>query len=267
MVFDTLAANTYKAILVTEGFVNGRQANDNVTLNPLPQHSEDLSVRRQLHQNISSLQRLDNADCIQAYGSSALQSSHGSVLLVTSLNSTKNVLNTWDHGPFALDMAWIRPVKEWNLKASVREAANWAISSETRCHNLGHIGGNCPAAEAPIEYCLAQSLPAHCTVRISATILGVVIACNVVKIICLTTAVLSCGFQPLATVGDALSSFLDRPDPTTVDMPLLTFHDVDYDHHKKPHFTDLLANRPFKLQARRWGAATSGGRWCMALLL
>ena len=64
----------------------------------------------------------------------------------------------------------------------------------------------------PIQYCLAESLEEHCTVNISVPMLAIVIVCNALKIACFLTTAFVLKFRPLATIGDAISSFLENPD-------------------------------------------------------
>ncbi|KAK4900112.1 hypothetical protein LTR27_002875 [Elasticomyces elasticus] len=69
--------------------------------------------------------------------------------------------------------------------------------------------------DALIKYCLAETFPAHCAVHISSKLLIAVIVCNVLKIACMLATLCARRFRPLVNIGDAVASFLERPDPKT----------------------------------------------------
>lgn len=80
-----------------------------------------------------------------------------------------------------------------------------------------------------IEFCLVRPGPAPtCEISMNASLLGVVALLNSISLVA-TAAVLfrrPSSFQPLATLGDAISSFLEEPDPTTQGACLLSKTDV-----------------------------------------
>lgn len=87
----------------------------------------------------------------------------------------------------------------------------------------------------PIEYCLSEeNVSQHCTLQYIPTFLGIVVVCNVVKVFCMFTAekyLPRRSSRILATVGDAVASFLGRPDIHTENSCLLNFSD----HYKSAH--------------------------------
>ena len=66
-----------------------------------------------------------------------------------------------------------------------------------------------------IDYCLAQKVEEHCKLQFSLVIIVIVILCNLIKTICMGMTAWKRDWQPLVTLGDALASFLERPDLTT----------------------------------------------------
>jgi hypothetical protein len=81
---------------------------------------------------------------------------------------------------------------------------------------------------ASIDYCLVQEAtsPPTCTVNLHTSLLGVATLLNLVKVIVLATILFRPNFKPLVFLGDALASFLQRPDSTTIRSCLLTKSDV-----------------------------------------
>jgi hypothetical protein len=53
---------------------------------------------------------------------------------------------------------------------------------------------------------------------LSTEIMYIVIAANAIKILCFSLALRTTSFRPLVTLGDALASFMTRPDPHTKDI-------------------------------------------------
>lgn len=180
-----------------------------------------------MQNNIENLVRLDNKECLQTY-TTKFQSLWGDALVVTSVNRNDTVIQIWDHDPgynnvgFNYnDQAWVcsgradddfRPAS-CDFDAVIESAANWTIPDVAPCK--WPRSGSCQSFDAPIEYCLATPTPSHCFIRMSPTLMYVVVACNIMKIICLVSTVLLSNFEPVATVGDAISSFIQLPDPTT----------------------------------------------------
>lgn len=78
----------------------------------------------------------------------------------------------------------------------------------------------------PITYCMIEEdFPQHCTLEYIPTFLAVVAFCNFLKVISMlaTVKILWKENSPiLATVGDAVASFLDRPDVYTQSMSLMS---------------------------------------------
>lgn len=78
---------------------------------------------------------------------------------------------------------------------------------------------------APVASCLAQpALSTHdsCTINLNATLFIIVLALNVFSLVATACVLLLRRFAPLVTLGDAISSFLRDPDPSTRSNALLT---------------------------------------------
>lgn len=68
-----------------------------------------------------------------------------------------------------------------------------------------------------VDGCLSQIIPEKCEVLLCPPICLVVIGCSFVKVICMLLICRDKRKRILLTVGDAIASFLERPDPTTTD--------------------------------------------------
>ncbi|KAH0153040.1 hypothetical protein KCU67_g9632, partial [Aureobasidium melanogenum] len=248
VIFSTLSASNYMAALVTDDFLSGAAWNNSKL--DLIQETE-ATIQRQLvrlRNNIDRLTRLDNKDCIRAYGTNFLQSSHKNVLVVSDANVTEPVVETYYHRADYLDddLDWIcgrqfgLPKHTCDPKSMLSHATDWIITDfEFYTREIGETsfgpgfaGDEEDAAvvgpwfKASVQYCLAEEVEERCTVKISTPLLGTVLLCNLVKVACLVCALLVRNFHPMATVGDLISSYLDDPDPYTNGQGPIAARDV-----------------------------------------
>ncbi|KAI9375094.1 hypothetical protein BJX61DRAFT_531845 [Aspergillus egyptiacus] len=79
------------------------------------------------------------------------------------------------------------------------------------------------------SHCLVKPIKGDCELYFNLPICLAVIACNIVKLICMCLAGKSRHREILLTVGDALASFLDYPDVTTKDKCLMSR--MDFANH------------------------------------
>jgi hypothetical protein len=120
-----------------------------------------------------------------------------------------------------------------------------------------------------IDYCLSQLLPPHCKLQFSLTILGVVIAMNLCKCLAMFWTVFGQKSPTLVTVGDALASFLDSPDPLTEGRCLTSKVDIDREGPLRWHLSSPDTRPPaiaYHAPIRhRWFAAASTRRWLISM--
>jgi hypothetical protein len=122
--------------------------------------------------------------------------------------------------------------------------------------------------ESPVKYCLVEQVEETCKLQFSFAIAMLVIAANVVKTICLALTVRTCRqHAALVTIGDAIATFLDTPDPEITERCLQTRRHVelwwDYKEwaEKNPDAALRKDRRKFRLRRRRWAMAPSEMRW------
>ncbi|XHG08480.1 hypothetical protein AWENTII_011577 [Aspergillus wentii] len=129
----------------------------------------------------------------------------------------------------------------------------------------------------PLQACLVMEGEEHCQLFFSPAICFVVIVCNAIKVACMFLATRQDRGEILLTTGDAISSFLKRPDPYTVGRCLMSKETLTKDtqpwgghwywflpwfSHQplapnwEPHVVpDILPGR------KRWFQAASKGHW------
>lgn len=112
--------------------------------------------------------------------------------------------------------------------------------------------------------CLSQITPSKCQIQFSQTILYIVITCNILKISGMALILLWHNHETIVTVGDAIKSFLQRPDHTTNECCLMSRRNVD----RLWEVPEARYNQRFQPKNREsWFGACSTRRWCTALFL
>ncbi|KAJ5002448.1 hypothetical protein K4K48_013325 [Colletotrichum sp. SAR 10_66] len=136
----------------------------------------------------------------------------------------------------------------------VAHASSWKI--EGVCRDTSNSGSCGSSFDAPILYCLAEQFPGNCKIQVSTTLLTIVILFNAVKVVCLLTTAFSRKFEPLGTVGDAISSFLEQPDDKTTNLGPVTKSVVQKQSWKKAYISGSRnMSLTYKRKPHRWARA------------
>jgi hypothetical protein len=192
-----LAANEYYALLVAPEFLDNAPWN----LTGYPSDISAFNVSNVLaNATANELERLDRAACIAQYG--GFVSARSNVIIVTTNHNSTNSL------------FWAQETSDFSSTVcSINQDCQVSLSGDGS--SLGDI-----------DYCLSQRVEEKCKLQFSLYIMIVVIFCNLVKSISMLMTFWKRYNQPLVTLGDAVSSFLDNPDATTEGMCLVSKSDV-----------------------------------------
>jgi hypothetical protein len=147
------------------------------------------------------------------------------------------------------------------------------MASNASSWTLGPINANgknpfvlFPSEEWPIDYCLAQQtdLSGKCQLQYSFVIMISVLIANAIKLTCMIF-ILRTHLEPiLATIGDGIASFLERPDPFTVGRHFLN-------RQQARRFKNIGVGGKVRWYmprfALRWWNAPSRPRWYITLTL
>ena len=108
----------------------------------------------------------------------------------------------------------------------------------------------------------------QCTLELIPALLYTVIVCNIVKAAAFAYLVFL-QFDPLITIGQAVASFLDHPDPTTEGLGAYTARDVRgkwlSTSADGTYFTELNQDHIYKPERRRWFSGAAPSRWAWTL--
>lgn len=219
------------------------------------------------------LERLSNYDCVKAYSQDYV-TDRTHVILVATHNST-TTLDAQDGKP--------------GLVYASRTLNN-AVLFGRGCH-IDPFPWICPSApsdeECPmpckyrldpvfeninywqaegveVDYCLSRKMAAACELQFSRPATIIVIGTNILKIAVVLTVALGPMKAPLATIGDAIASFLTQPDQTTAKSCLAV--QADFKPSPSGDFAPTPA-RQFSYRRERWFRACSRTRWVVFFLM
>jgi hypothetical protein len=165
------------------------------------------------------LQKLSNSDCIKAYAVPIL-SERRNVVVVTENDPTRSgdVFNAYE-----------APVPTENNRLGP-EQFSWLcdklkIASNDQClFHVEHLRTNATnwktADGAKVKYCLSQTVKEHCKLQFNVTLCCVVLLVSLFKTLVMFAVAFFVSEAPLMTTGDAIHSFMQRPDKYTEKMCL-----------------------------------------------
>ncbi|KAH8157222.1 hypothetical protein CIB48_g11028 [Xylaria polymorpha] len=105
-----------------------------------------------------------------------------------------------------------------------------------------------------------QSTQDQCAVSVNAQMLAIVALLNIVLVITMAVILTRSSFTPIATLGDAIRSFLKVPDDTTANASLMTMADL-----QQGRWGDE-ATKQCVLRSHYWLEAPSLTRWILTIL-
>ena len=212
-IFSSTSLSDPVFFVVTDDFLTGAP----YALQDYAAKDNDIAGRLQRLRNSTTTSHLDIKGCSKAYGTDLI-SEWGDALAVTTAHSTNNSLLS---------------IGEINIYGKlICTAYTGAPFGDVNCQgdSMTYQQFGAPGTlsfKSPISHCLAEKVPQHCRICFSISLMSGVIVCNLLKIICMGYMVWRLDPRPLATVGDALASFLDSPGRyTAFSNPLITVHIV-----------------------------------------
>lgn len=153
------------------------------------------------------------------------------------------------------DSAWTIPFFKEHTLAFVNNTGGPHLNYMTETWEPNNFtNGITPgASDFQVNYCMAEHVDQVCHVGVSNVLLLAVTICVLVKTITaiIVTVVLARRDQaPLVTLGDAIVSFIERPDPATVGMCRIAQRDIRQ-HLSVSHRALLAGPRSWTARAYR----------------
>lgn len=247
VIFSALSANQYAILTVSADHAS----HENWSYNSFNITEPDTFAVNQIRVHYNSYQRLEKEVCIQEYAKQYL-ASRKNVILVSTINSTAgNALLGYRYSTPQWDP--FQPQEPFNW-ICYEDTPRWVNEPPCDVKSLNSTKWEVPAG-VPVDYCLSEKVPEHCQVYFNTTIMVVIIFCNLVKLLCMAIIAKKHTTANLVTVGDAMASFLESPDPCTEHMGLATKDDF-----KK---NDVGMPRTWEPKRRFWYQTVSWRRWLL----
>jgi hypothetical protein len=181
---------------------------------------------------------LSPLDCIEQYSQNYMSSRGVLVLRLQASGTNSRVLNTYMHTSDA--NSWLYKTPEnysWmcnQLNFSADAIPTLALSctanmdllrSEVQLHGWRPI----PGRNETVESCISEKIDERCRLEFSKHIAILVLCLNFAKMVLMFIVAFDIGERPIITVGDAIASFLTRPDETTRGLSLWNNFDFRYE--------------------------------------
>ncbi|OJJ34834.1 hypothetical protein ASPWEDRAFT_39931 [Aspergillus wentii DTO 134E9] len=175
------------------------------------------------------------------------------------------------------------------LQSYLDNVANWKNGSWAADVTFHLDGSNCPAEFSTAKVssktysfdgCLSLEADQYCQLFFSLPLALVVIGCNVIKVLCIFFAARIERAETLLTVGDAVSSFLTKPDLTTKGMCWVSRSDMtrlpqpwrrgrllEGSYTPIRPVVESIRSDPQRLRGRmQWMQVPSGRRWAVTII-
>lgn len=259
--YAAIATNNYNILYATDDFAKGGPY-DKAKFPDSPA------------QNISSFQAnaanwkvLDNPECIQQYGHDFITLYRNVILVVANVTSEESLLNVTINdlppngqlGPTYDAFAWICQDSQTENKTDVHVTNSAGF---TPCSaivpRLEKLAGTWwKTGGYHIDHCLAEKIQPDCHLHFSPHLMGPVIFFNLIKTAVMFYVAFRLLDRPLVTMGDAIESFITRPDPTTEGMCLVSAKHIE--RHWQHGYTPVP--RRYEVERYRWHSVVTKRQW------
>lgn len=287
MTFLTLQANVYTVVPIDGGpmdtIVNNTAMVDDAVSMSLGYNATEV-IR--MAGGISHMRLLSSFECLDAYKAQYV-SSLGDVLVIQSGAVVDHIRTAFDGS----DLPVYKQIPYWSSPSDY-PSNRWRCNPQSnRTCIQPELGPPVPwnPYGKPVQYCLSEVVPERCELSWNLQLGIIVVGCNIIKVICMFLTLWRHDISALITLGDAIQSFLDRPDPHTQgfciysdhliqllmkweeDAPLVV-HDFllqrdFYIDVNREQFLSHRKSKQWRPSARRWWSAVSSVRWWMCVSL
>ena len=254
-VFSSLCSRGVDIYLVSSEFLDGA---------PFVPEWGDLDPRwenlQTYQKNQTSLVRLENKACSKAFTAPIISSTSALLLISDYSNSSASLIGYGYRDSRFPSGGHIMPSHVsygWNESYGLSETLEepFRVWTEPMVEPVGEYEDPDLPTKSRIQYCLTKCEEEHCKLQFSLAIMIVVITCNLLKTICMSKIAWKQDREPLVTLGDAVASFLDRPDMTTKGNCI-----VGKTRFENSKSWDLFISR-WGPKGLRWFRAASSRRW------
>jgi hypothetical protein len=205
------------------------------------------------------LEELSLLECIDAY-SITFQSTRGNVFLVVG----EGVMNTTDaYGIFPSIIRSGQCAAETGTRWVYEQyrAESGGCFAQEGYRFLPELRAD-PDSWSPllglrVNKCFSERTGQNCKLNFSVPLVVVVIVFNAIKALALLVGISQLRNDPMLTVGDAVASFLQRPDPSSLNMCLISQGDI---HRSTLGWQELQQPRAYTNNLPSWSSSVKKGK-------
>ena len=212
-----------------------------------------------MHNNAlnGTLVRYDSAACMAEYAVNFVSKVRNVLLVTNDTVSSNNALGGGYWGSSnQVPYAWLcGPSWSSNPYLDTPPSAACTLSIATESADTWTVAGHV------ISYCMVETVVEECRLSFSLVIMLIVITANAIKATIMILTFVKLREPTLVTIGDAIASFLDEPDPTTAGICLSTREDIRKGKWKNQPAKQWVPKRHF------WFKAASIKRWLTCNIL
>jgi hypothetical protein len=282
-VYSTLMSRNYVVFSGNEALIQSQSTEDVLGVSN-KSSLLNLAVRVRSDAAIGNLDRLDTNACITRYASN-FQANYRHIVLVLNDTSTLDLsfnytdyngntygLNPYQYANFDGTSTLLLDPTSKNIVGNEMVPYGWICGvaqpqNQARC--IDRWGDIDPNRWSPfgkrVSYCLAEKMKPECELQFSLPLILVVLVFNLAKSLILFYIFFFIKDNPLLTIGDAVTSFMNVVDPTTEGLCLMGTEDLLAWDPEIPS----QARPPKRLieMIRIWGMAATGTRWYTCVML
>lgn len=258
-ILESRASTDFLMLMVSEGYLQGAPWNATGASGlqrggRIPPRIND--IQRSLAEDPARWEKMDMQACYSRYNdtSRALFERRDVVMVLELDTNDANNNNTgtfgwafnntsenslWYFREYSRTDLWVAYLHSGKLGTTERrygfgQDERGDINFDVSTYTVHNSGSKYPPGLRTMksEYCLSETWTAPCRVEVDNTLLFVVVLiCAVKCALCIVVLITARGPTPLITPGDAIESFITKPDATTAGM--CAFRPADLDHARK----------------------------------
>lgn len=295
MFYATIVNNDYDLYFANEGWLDGdwydtyhlpapgtsrevhRIHNRTDTWSPI-YRSDPTSLLDTYRKDSSSFQALEPRACIDAYANTYISDRRHVVLISPWINSSSEFPDAYTE---EIERVQSNSSLHWiTFSSDQYELYNKLDRYGWLCGHWGRGNPACTNDRAqlyaskswtifgwPVSSCVSQTVPDSCSVNFHLGIAIVVILANFGKTICIAAVCLFLVDQPMLTIGDAVASFMHRPDPTTAGSSLYDRTEIRNRWESSLRSQNCVPSKAYRPKRQRRWRAVGWKSWLSFLLL
>ena len=225
-----IPANNYHGAAVSEDFLTGGVFDTTGVLATKPANA-DVFEREWYKPMLQNPANLTVAECLDEYTRPFISDYSNLAVVMDMQNSPNSLMGAWTYWTVQSALQNVLS-PDWPCAISLGEdpfanglscdlmelattnATYWNPFSQIEFQALHSARQNIPD-DVPVKHCLAQKTHRDCHIGLTPPIIWIVLAANVIKVLCFWRTLLWVrgSSKPMITVGDAIDSFVTKPDP------------------------------------------------------